>query len=392
VKTGRAILIVADSVGAGVMPDSEQYGDAGADTLGNISRAVGGISLPNLERMGLGNLHKMEGVKEVPHPQAFYAKMRELSEGKDTTTGHWEICGIITRKAFPTYPNGFPKSLMDDYEKAIGRGTLGNYPASGTEIIDQLGEEHMKTGKPIVYTSADSVFQVACHEEIIPVPELYRICEIARGLLTGEHAVSRVIARPFLGSPGSFKRTENRRDFSLVPPYPTLLDLAKEAGLFVMGIGKIEDIFVHRGLTESDHTGNNKKGLECILRQLDSKRGRKGIIFANLVDFDMLFGHRRNVEGYAGSLKEFDDYLPKIMSAMDDDDLMIITADHGCDPTWKGSDHTREKVPLIVYSKQFNEGRDLGERSSFADICATLVELFGLKSELAGESFASQLA
>lgn len=390
-KTGRAILIVADSVGAGVMPDSEHYGDGGADTLGNISRAVGGISLPNLERMGLGNLHKMEGVKEVPHPQAFYAKMRELSEGKDTTTGHWEICGIITRKAFPTYPNGFPRTLMDEYEKEIGRGTLGNYPASGTEIIDQLGEEHMKTGKPIVYTSADSVFQVACHEEIIPVPELYRICEIARGLLTGEHAVSRVIARPFLGSPGSFKRTENRRDFSLVPPYPTLLDLAKEAGLFVMGIGKIEDIFVHRGLTESDHTGNNKKGLECILRQLDAKRGQKGIIFANLVDFDMLFGHRRNVEGYAGSLREFDEYLPQIMSAMDDDDLMIITADHGCDPTWKGSDHTREKVPLLVYSKQFKEGRHLGERSSFADICATLMELFGLKAELAGESFASQL-
>lgn len=391
VKTGRAIIIVADSVGVGAMPDAEQYGDGGTDTLGNISRAVGGIHLPNLERLGLGNLHEIEGVKAVPHPQAFFGKMKEKSDGKDTTTGHWEICGIITAKAFPTYPEGFPKSLMDDFERAIGRGTLGNYPASGTEIIDRLGEEHVKTGKPIVYTSADSVFQVACHEEVIPVPELYRICETARGLLKGEHAVSRVIARPFLGEPGSFRRTENRKDFSLAPPYPTLLDVAKDAGLFVMGIGKIEDIFVHRGLTESDHTGNNRKGLECLLSQLRSKKGERGIFFVNLVDFDMLFGHRRNIEGYAGSLREFDEYLPQIISLMDEDDLLIITADHGCDPTWKGSDHTREKVPLIVYSRQFSEGKSLGERSSFADICATLMELFELKAELAGESFVSQL-
>ncbi len=391
-KTGRTILIVADSVGAGAMPDAGQYGDGGADTLGNISRALGGIHLPNLERFGLGNLHEMEGVKAVPHPQAFFGKMRELSEGKDTTTGHWEICGVITRKAFPTYPDGFPKSLMDDFERAIGRGTIGNYASSGTEIIDRLGEEHMKTGKPIVYTSADSVFQVACHEEIIPLTDLYAICETARKLLVGEHAVSRVIARPFLGAPGSFKRTENRRDFSLVPPYPTLLDVAREAGLFVMGIGKIEDIFVHRGLTESDHTGNNKKGLDCLLHQLEIKKGERGIFFVNLVDFDMLFGHRRNVEGYAGSLREFDEYLPRILSSMEDDDLMIVTADHGCDPTWKGSDHTREKVPLLVFSGQFKEGKPLGERSSFADICATLMELYGLKAELAGVSFASQLA
>jgi phosphopentomutase len=386
----RVILIVLDSVGAGAMPDADRYGDKGADTLGGIARAMGGLSLPNLERMGLGNLHQVKGVNPVEKPTAYYARMGELSEGKDTTTGHWEIAGIITEKGFPTYPHGFPKELIADYEKAIAVGTLGNYPASGTEIIAQLGEEHVKTGKPIVYTSADSVFQVACHEDIFPLEKLYGICEVARKLLTGEHAVSRVIARPFIGSPGAFKRTEHRKDFSLVPPSDTFLDVAKKAGLRVTGIGKIEDIFVHRGLTDSTHTGNNKDSCECLLFKMSSHNER-GLFFVNLVDFDMLFGHRNNVEGYAQSLREFDAFLPKILEIMMNGDLLIITADHGCDPTFPGTDHTREYVPLLVYSKDFAAGGSIEPRHSFADITATMMELFHLEGTLAGTSFASML-
>jgi phosphopentomutase len=389
-EINRVVLIVADSAGAGAMPDASAYGDVGCDTLGNIARAQGGISLPTLEKMGLGNAHDIKGVGPVEKPMGFFGRMMEQSAGKDTTTGHWEICGLITEEAFPTYPKGFPKSLIEAYEKAIGRGTLGNYPASGTEIIAQLGQEHMKTGSPIVYTSADSVFQIACHEEVIPIDKLYEICEIARGLLRGEHAVSRVIARPFLGTPGSFYRTERRKDFSLAPSGDTLLDLAKSQGISVVGVGKIEDIFVHRGLTESYHTGNNQSSLqqtEKILRENKSK----AIIFVNLVDFDMVYGHRRNVEGYARALVDFDSFLPRIITIMHPDDMLIITADHGCDPTMPGTDHTREMVPLLCFSQSFGEGAALGTRKSFADITATIMELMGIKGSLAGESFAPHL-
>jgi phosphopentomutase len=389
-KIKRAVLIVADSVGAGAMPDAGHYGDTGCDTLGNIAKAVGGLKLPTLERLGLGNAHQIQGVGPVEEPMGFYCRMREKSQGKDTTTGHWEICGLITEKAFPTYPKGFPASLIKEYEKAIGRGTLGNYPASGTEIIAQLGEEHMKTGKPIVYTSADSVFQVACHEEVIPIKRLYEICEIARRICKGEHAVSRIIARPFIGSPGSFSRTERRKDFSLAPSGDTLLDLAKAQGIGVVGIGKIEDIFVHRGLTESYHTGNNHASLEQIEKVL-RKTKDSTLVFVNLVDFDMVYGHRRNVEGYAKSLVDFDAFIPRIMDLMTPDDLLLITADHGCDPTMPGTDHTRELVPLVCYSPSIARGDSLGTRESFADISATLIELMGINGSLAGESFAPLL-
>lgn len=389
-KFDRTIIIVADSVGVGEMPDSSLYGDVGCNTLGNIARAVGGLHLPNMEKLGIGNIIEIAGVKSVKEPTGYFAKMHEESKGKDTTTGHWEIAGLITEKAFPTYPDGFPMEIIEKFEKETKRGVLGNYAASGTEIIANLGEEHMKTGKLIVYTSADSVFQVAAHEEIVPVSELYRICEIARGILTGEHAVSRIISRPFLGKPGSFYRTENRKDFSLKPPKKTLLNFMQEASLFVMGIGKIEDIFEHSGLTDSDHTGNNLKGLECLVEQLKNRMER-GLIFVNLVDFDMVYGHRNNVKGYAEALQFFDGYIPKIIESMNEKDLLMITADHGCDPTVPGTDHTREYVPLIVYSKAFKSGGSLGLRESFADIAATIVENYDLKTDLAGKSFMEKL-
>ncbi|MDQ7822699.1 MAG: phosphopentomutase [Candidatus Eremiobacteraeota bacterium] len=389
-KLRRAVIVVADSMGCGAMPDADRYGDEGCDTLGNLARAVGGLTVPNLQRMGLGNIHPIEGIPPSDAPEAFYAELPMLSNGKDTTTGHWEICGIITEKAFPTYPDGFPPEIVKAFEKGTGRGTLGNYAASGTEIIASLGEEHMKTGKLIIYTSADSVFQVAAHEEVVPPDELYRYCEIARRILTGDHPVSRVIARPFMGSPGAFKRTERRKDFALKPPGQTLLDLLKDQSMQVFGVGKIEDIFSHQGLTDSLHTGNNHDGLVTVEKILRERPGQ-GIIFANLVDFDMLYGHRRNALGYAQAIRDMDAFLPRIVEAMDDDDALIITADHGCDPTFKGSDHTREHVPLLWYSKKLSPGKHLGTRNSFADISATILELFGIPSDLAGVSFASLL-
>lgn len=388
-KLRRVLLLILDSVGCGDAPDAAEYGDVGANTLGNISRAVSGLNLPNLGVLGLGNTTDILGVPPIEHPQGTYGRLTEVSAGKDTTTGHWELAGLILDKPFPVYPNGFPDEFMRAFEASIGRETIGNYPASGTEIIKDLGEEHVLTGKPIVYTSADSVFQVAAHEEVIPVDELYWICTIAREMLTGEHAVGRVIARPFIGEAGNFVRTERRKDFSLEPPADTILDIIKKSGLAVMGVGKIEDIFANRGLTHSIHTGNNMAGVDAILEFLDMEQ--QGLIFANLVDFDMLYGHRNNPSGYARALEEFDRRLPEIYEKMHDDDILIITADHGNDPTTPGTDHTRERVPVLIAGSRIQAGRNIGTRSSFADIAATIADLLGIHWRGQGVSFAGEI-
>jgi phosphopentomutase len=383
----RITVIVLDSVGCGDAPDAADYGDLGANTLSHISYAVGGIKLPNMGRMGLGNLTDIQGVTAEKNSSAAYGRMTEVSAGKDTTTGHWELGGVILDRPFPVYPNGFPPELMGEFEQKIGRSTLGNYPASGTEIIKELGEEHVRTGKPIVYTSADSVFQVAAHEEVIPLEELYQICLIARDMLAGEHAVGRVIARPFVGQPGNFTRTENRKDFSLDPPADTILDVLKTSGKQVMGVGKIEDIFAHRGLTLSNHTGNNMEGVSAIADFLDQQE--EGLIFANLVDFDSLYGHRNNPQGYAGALEAFDRRLPEICDRLGPEDVLFITADHGNDPTTPGSDHTRERVPLLVSGQLVWAGTDLGTRSTFSDLAATIADLFDIPWNGAGRSMKS---
>lgn len=382
----RAILIVIDSVGCGDAPDAEKYGDEGSNTLANTARSVGGLYLPNMGRLGLGNLTSIEGVPPVDVPLGAYGRLTETSAGKDTTTGHWEMAGVPLSRPFPTYPNGFPADLIAEFERRIGRGTLGNYPASGTVIIQELGEEHVHTGKPIVYTSADSVFQIAAHEEVIPVDELYRMCQIARELLTGEHAVGRVIARPFIGQPGSFTRTERRKDFSLAPHHNTILDVLKADGQEVMGVGKIEDIFAYRGLTQSNHTGNNMASVDAILEFMTSDA--EGLIFANLVDFDMLYGHRNNPRGYADALEEFDTRLPEIQMALRNVDVLMITADHGNDPTTSSTDHSRERVPLLVTGPRVRWGVNLGTRDTFADVAATIADLLGVAWDGAGKSFA----
>lgn len=385
----RVILIVLDSVGCGDAPDAAAYGDEGANTLGNISRAVGGLNLPNMGRLGLGNLTDIVGVPSTSSAAGAYGRLTEVSSGKDTTTGHWELAGVILDRPFPTYPSGFPSDLMAEYEARIGRGTLGNYPASGTEIIKELGEEHMRTGKPIVYTSADSVFQVAAHEEIIPIDELYHLCQVARDLLKGEHAVGRVIARPFVGQPGSFRRTERRKDFSLEPPADTVLDAIKADGLRVAGVGKIEDIYAHRGLTQSNHTGNNMAGLDAVLEFMATDE--PGLIFANLVDFDALYGHRNNPQGYAEALEAVDRRLPEVMHALREHDVLMITADHGTDPTMVSTDHSRERVPFLAYGRPVRSGHNLGTRRSFADVAATIAALLEVPWQGAGESFASAI-
>ena len=385
-KLKRAIIVVADSMGCGYMNDSADYGDAGADTLGHIAETVG-LNIPNLRQMGLANIRPLKGIEPVENPTAYFGKIAERSKGKDTTTGHWEIAGLITEKPFPTYPNGFPKDLIEEFAKQTGKKVIGNYPASGTAIIADLGEEQMKTGALIVYTSADSVFQIAAHEEIIPIEDLYKYCEIARKLLKGDHAVSRVIARPFIGKPGNFTRTENRRDFSLEPPTDTFLDVLEKKGFSVTGVGKIEDIFCHRGLTDSYHTGNNHTGLEKTEELLKADTGA-GLIFVNLVDFDMLYGHRRNPKGYAEAIEYMDAFIPRLIENMKDDDALIITADHGCDPCHTGSDHTREHVPLLWFMKGY-KGGNIGYLDTYADITATIADMFDIKTGLAGKSFAS---
>lgn len=386
----RVIVVVLDSVGIGALPDADAYGDEGANTICNIARSQGGLHLPTLERLGIGCIAPIEGVRSVERPLAFWGKMSEISKGKDTTTGHWEMAGCPVFKPFPVYPDGFPSDMVEAFQSLIGRKILGNKAASGTEIIAELGEEHMKTGFPIVYTSADSVFQIAAHEDIIPLEELYSMCKIARDkVCINEHAVGRIIARPFVGSPGNFKRTVNRHDYSLLPNMPTILDLMKDAGYGVVGIGKIGDIFAHKGLTESFVTKSNDHGMQQLLK-LTNGWDNPGLIMANLVEFDSIYGHRNDARGYGRALERVDAQLALLIDSLKDTDLLIITADHGCDPTVAGTDHTREFVPLLAYHLQ-SRGGSLGIRTSFADVAATVAENFSLNALKYGESFLNKV-
>ena len=384
----RIALIVLDGAGIGEMPDAPEWGDAGSDTFGHVL-ASRQVSLPNLRRYGLGNIRPLQGVPPLDQPEGSYGRCALRSKGKDTTTGHWEMAGIILDQPFPTYPQGFPPSVIDHFIRETGvPGILGNIPASGTEIIKDFGAEHVATGKPIVYTSADSVFQIAAHEQVIPLPKLYGICEAARRLLDGEHEVGRVIARPFLGEPGSFYRTENRHDYAVPPPRENLLVSLADKDFDVVCIGKIASIYDSNGVTQDLTAKNNGQSINQTIHAL--KQESRGLIFSNLVDFDMLFGHRRDTEGFAKALEHFDSRLPEIEQAMRADDLIIITADHGNDPTFPGSDHTREYAPLLVYGKSAQRGVNLGSRSSLADIGQTIANNFGLQLT-AGESFLIQL-
>ncbi len=384
----RVVLIVLDGAGIGAMPDAPEWGDAGSDTFGHIleSRTV---QLPNLQRYGLGNIRSLRDLPPLEKPEGSYGRCALSSNGKDTTTGHWEIAGIILKQAFPTYPNGFPATVIDRFVRETSvPGILGNIPASGTEIIKELGEEHVKTRKPIVYTSADSVFQIAAHEEVIPLDRLYEICEIARGILEGEHKVGRVIARPFLGQPGAFYRTENRHDYAVPPPRQNLLAALNDEALDVVCIGKIASIYDSVGVTKDLTAKNNEQSIDQTIKAL--REDSRGLIFSNLVDFDMLYGHRRDVEGYARALEHFDRRLHEIEAAMRDDDLMIITSDHGNDPAFPGTDHTREYAPLLVYSRTARPSNNLGTRESLADIGQTIAANFGLHLT-AGTSFLKSL-
>ncbi len=380
----RAVLIVLDSVGVGELPDAADYGDTGSNTIKNIYKNVKNFSLPNLEKLGLLNIDGFEDLKKSDEYLGTVAKCTEKSKGKDTTTGHWEISGLVLENPFPTYPNGFPEDFIKEFEKRTGRKTIGNYPASGTEIIKVLGNEHVETGSLIVYTSADSVFQIAAHEDIVPLEELYKICRTAREMLQGEHGVGRVIARPFTGTEGNYARTENRRDFSLLPPKDTLLDYVKNNNMEVFAIGKIEDIFVNKGITRSNHTHNNEEGIEATIEAV--KDDFKGLIFTNLVDFDMIYGHRNNVQGYADALKYFDDKLPEIIQSLKDDDVLIITADHGCDPTTESTDHSREYIPLIFYGKHIKKNNNLGILDTYASIGKTILHMFNIENNIEGKS------
>jgi phosphopentomutase len=384
----RVLLIVLDGVGIGALPDADLYGDSGSNTLGNMANAVGGLDLPNLEKLGLGNIAPLKGVEPAKQPLGAYGIMKEISPGKDSTSGHWEMMGVVLDGPFPTYPEGFPPEVMEAFEKAIGRGTLGNYPASGTTIIRDLGDEHVATGKPIVYTSADSVFQIAAHEDVIPVADLYEMCWKARKILTGRHAVGRVIARPFVGRSGNYTRTTRRKDFSLEPIDKTLLDLMSAAGLDVVTAGKVCYLFAKRGITESLKAPTNKDVTDSIITLLG--RDIEGLVFANLVDFDMLWGHRNDIEGFYGGLTEFDRRLAEILAAMRGEDALFITADHGNDPTTPSTDHSREQVPVLVYGERVKPGVDLGVRASFADLGATIAENFGIGLK-AGRSFLGKI-
>ncbi len=381
----RILWIVLDSVGVGCAPDAENYGDLGSNTLRNTI-IVNKPKLDNLAKLGL---YKIVNVNDTNEVVGAYGRAVESSAGKDTTTGHWEMAGLQIDKPFPTYPNGFPNDVIEEFKKIVGTNVLGNCVASGTEIINRLGDEHLKTGYPIVYTSADSVFQIACHESLYPIEKLYDICEKSRRMLTGKHNVGRVIARPFVGSDGVYKRTENRRDFSLEPFGDTILDLLKNNNLSVYSIGKIDDIFMGKGITESDNAHGNPDCIKATFNALE--KVKKGLIFTNLVDFDMIYGHRRDVEGYSKALEYFDNELLKIQNTMKNDDLLIITADHGCDPTFIGTDHTREMVPILVWSKQITKETNLGIRKSFRDIAATIAENFGINERFDAESFYNRI-
>jgi phosphopentomutase len=385
----RVIVIVLDSCGIGALPDAAQYGDEGSNTIANTAAAVGGLSVPNLQRLGLGNIAPIAGVPPSDQPAGAFGKMAERSVGKDSTNGHWEIMGVVLDRMLPVYPDGFPDDLMRSFESRIGHKTLGNKPASGTVIIEELGAEHLRTGYPIIYTSADSVFQIAAHESVVSLDELYRMCEIARELLQGEHAVGRVIARPFIGPVGAFKRTAQRKDFSLKPPAPTVLDIVQEAGLGVWGVGKLDYLFANQGISECIHVEDNDEGISQTLNLI--KRPNWGIIFTNLGDFDTLFGHRNNPQGFAAALEAFDRRVPEIEAAMLPGDVAFITADHGCDPTTPSTDHSREYVPVLTWGKAVKQGVDLGTRGTFADLGATIATLLGLSQPLTGDSFAKEI-
>ncbi len=380
----RVILIVCDSVGIGSLPDAVQYGDEGSHTLGHIFEQYPQINIPYLLQLGLGNIDVKGKLPTTSKPLAAYGRASELSAGKDTTTGHWEITGAVLEKPFPTFPKGFPDDFITEYQKAIGTNVLGNYSASGTEIIEKLGDEHLNTGFPIVYTSADSVFQIAAHEDIIPLETLYKYCQIAREMLNGDMEVGRVIARPFRGESGHFVRTAYRKDFAILPPY-NVLDAIVDNGMEVYGIGKIFDIFAGKGITRQAKTKDNNEGIQATIDAI--KEDTSGLVFVNLVDFDMHYGHRRDVVGYAQCLEAFDKEIPNIIGALKPNDLLIITADHGNDPTWHGTDHTREYIPLLNIGPSIRKGVDLGVRNSFSDIAATIASALGIDFNCKGNSY-----
>jgi len=384
----RVILIVFDSVGCGELPDARDYGDEGSDTLGNIARRIP-LSVPNMRRLGLSRVSTVAPLDAEPDPLGAFGRMAEASPGKDSVTGHWEISGLVLDRAFPVFPQGFPQELIHEFERRIGRGTLANKAASGTAIIDELGEEHLRTGKPIVYTSADSVFQIAAHEDVVPVLELYRWCEIAYELAGIGLGIGRVIARPFIGSPGAFRRTANRRDFALTPPAPTLLDRIKDGGLPVVAIGKIEDLFAGRGITAATHTVSDDHGMDEVLRAMATTPG--GLIFANLVDFDTQYGHRNDVAGYAANLERMDARLGEVIESLRPRDLLIVTADHGNDPTTPSTDHAREYVPVFLRGRSVRPGVDIGTRQSFADLGQTIAEVLGVGALDHGSSFLASM-
>jgi len=382
----RAFVIIIDGVGIGELPDAANYGDRGSDTLGNMARLTGGLNLPNLQRLGLGCIHEIEGLTCIDNPAGSFGKMGELSPGKDSTTGHWELGGLVLDRPFPTYPNGFPEEVISEFVHQTSLEILGNYPASGTEIIKDLGEEHLHTGKPIIYTSADSVFQIAAHEAVIPLEQLYEICMIARQILSGEHSVARVIARPFTGKDkDSFARTKYRKDFSLKPFGKTILKILSEAGIPTIAIGKINDLYAKDGIQISEHTKSNEEGMEALTASL--KKYKHGYIMANLVDFDMLWGHRNDFIGFKKGLEKFDQWLEKFLLQLDSDDFLIITSDHGNDPTTPSTDHSREYVPIIAYGQRVKKGVNIGTRKSFADCQATLADYFSVEKTAWGESF-----
>ncbi|WP_238883671.1 phosphopentomutase [Clostridium sp. YIM B02551] len=385
----RVIWIVLDSVGMGALPDADKYGDVGSNTIGNVAKYNGGLKLPNMESLGLGLIDGMENINKVENPIGCYGKLHEASNGKDTVTGHWEMVGVKTEVAFPTYPNGFPKDLIEEFEDKTGRKVIGNKVASGTEILDELGEEQLKTGALIVYTSADSVFQIAAHEELIPLDDLYKYCEIAREMLHGDRKVARVIARPYIGEPGNFSRTPNRKDYALVPPHETTLDILKSAGIPVMAVGKIEDIFSGKGITHAIHTKDNMDGVDKTLDYMNESTS--GLIFTNLVDFDSKWGHRNNAKAYGEGLESFDQRLKEIIGNMKEDDVLFITADHGCDPTFPGTDHTREYVPFLAYGKSLKEGYNLGIKMGFYSMGQTICEIFNTEKIQNGESFLKEI-
>lgn len=384
----RVFLIVLDSVGIGDMPDAEKYGDKGSNTM-KACWENENFHVPNMKKMGLFNIDGMDYEQDESSPAASYARMEELSNGKDTIIGHWEIAGIESKKPLPTYPNGFPKDLIEEFEKLTGRKTLCNKPYSGTEVIKDYGKESVETGDLIVYTSADSVFQIAAHEEVVPVEELYKYCQIARDMLCGEHAVGRVIARPFIGEYPNYKRTTNRHDFALAPPEKTMLDFIKESGKEVIAVGKISDIFAGRGVSEKILTKGNADGINKTLEIMG--RDFEGLCFVNLVDFDMLYGHRNDVDGYASALSYFDNKLGEICAKLRDEDILIITADHGCDPTTASTDHSREYTPMIIYGNRIKPGINLGTRKGFADTGATVLDYLGIKCENKGKSFLKEV-